>query len=139
MAYFTSATVAMPCPRSCSKSSSRVKRFFRMACCCSFPSRTRMAGVPHTRARNRRWCSESWLMSSDRLKSVRMGMIPVNSGMPKSCMGTVARSEIIMVSTSSPGSSWPICRLPISRRPTTMRKYKITVRAKAVIIGSFPP
>ena len=49
-------------------------------------------------------------------------MTPASSGMPKSCMGTVARSEIIMVSTNSLGSNSPICRFPISRRPSIMRK-----------------
>ena len=44
--------------------------------------------------------------------------LPLTRGMPKSCMGTAARSEIIRVSTSSLGSSSPICRFPISRRPS---------------------
>ena len=83
----------------------------------------------------RRWCSDSWLSSMERDSSVKIGMTPDSSGIPKSCMGTVARSEIIMVSTSSLGSSSPIWRLPISRRPVMMRKYKMTVRAKAVIIN----
>ena len=81
-----------------------------------------MAGVPHITSRNRRLSRDSWLSSRERESSVRMGMTPASSGMPKSCMGTVARSEIIMVSTSSLGSSSPICRLPMSRSPIMMRK-----------------
>ena len=54
------------------------------------------------------------------------------------CMGTVARSEIIIVRTSSLGSSSPIWRLPISRRPSMIRKYRMRVRVKAVIIKKFP-
>ena len=58
------------------------------------------------------------LRSMDRHSSVTMGNTPLTRGMPKSCMGTAARSEIIRVSTSSLGSSSPICRFPISRRPS---------------------
>ena len=57
------------------------------------------------------------LNSVDRAISVMMGMTPLNSGRAKSCMGTEARSEISSVSTSSMGSSSPICRLPLRRRP----------------------
>lgn len=82
----------------------------------------RTEGVPQATRRNRRLVRDSWLRSMDRARRVRMGMTPASKGMPKSCMGTVARSEIIMVSTSSPGSSSPICRLPMRRRPIMMRK-----------------
>ena len=73
-------------------------------------------------ARSRRLRSDSWLKSSDRASSVRIGSSPESRGMPKSCMGTAARSEIIMVSTSSLGSSSAIWRLPISRMPAMMKK-----------------
>ena len=94
----------------------------RMASCCSWPLRISTVGVPQTSARNRRLRRDHWLISMERDSSVRIGMTPASSGMPKSCMGTVARSEIIMVSTSSLGSNSPICRLPMSRRPIIMRK-----------------
>ena len=67
--------------------------------------------------------------------SVTMGMTPFTSGMPKSCMGTEARSDSSIVSTSSIGSSSPICRLPVSRSPTMSSRYKMAVRKKAVITG----
>ena len=54
--------------------------------------------------------------------SARIGTTPLSSGMPKSCIGTAARSEMSSVSTSSMGSSSPICRLPRRRSPTMMRK-----------------
>ena len=47
-----------------------------------------------------------------------MGKTPFTRGMPKSCMGTAARSEMMRVSTSSLTSSSPICRFPMSRSPT---------------------
>ena len=69
---------------------------------------------------------------------VRMGITPAKRGMPKSCMGTAARSAMTRDSTSSEGSSSPTCRLPIRRMPTIKTRYKITVRTKPVNI-SFPP
>ena len=64
--------------------------------------------------------------------SARIGTTPLSRGMPKSCIGTDARSEISSVSTSSMGSSSPICRLPLSRRPAISSRYRMTVRKKAV-------
>ena len=48
--------------------------------------------------------------------------------MALSLMGTVARSEIIMATTSSDGWSSPICLLPIILKAITTRAYKIIVR-----------
>ena len=44
-----------------------------------------------------------------------MGMSPVSSGMPVSCIGTAARSAKSIVTTNSDGAISPICRLPIRR------------------------
>ena len=64
-----------------------------------------------------------------------IGKRPLTRGMPKSCMGTAARSEIIRVRTSSLGSSSPIWRFPMSRRPIMRIKYRMTVRKNAVVKG----
>ena len=48
------------------------------------------------------------LRRSDTHSRVTMGNTPLTRGMPKSCMGTEARSEMMRVSTSSLGSSSPI-------------------------------
>ena len=61
------------------------------------------------------------------------------AGMPRSCMGTEARSAMSRESTSSEGSSSPTWRLPISRTPAMMRMYRITVRISAVNMASSCP
>ena len=53
-------------------------------------------------------CIEKNESSIDSESSVTMGSTPFSSGMPKSCIGTAARSEISSISTSSIGSSSPI-------------------------------
>ena len=53
-----------------------------------------------------------------------MGMMPVSRGMPKSCMGTAARSAISRASTSSEGSSSPTWRLPMRRMPTNDKEVE---------------
>ena len=80
-----------------------------------------------------------------------MGTIPVSRGMPKSCIGTAARSAMISESTSSEGSSSPTWRLPMSRIPVMMSRYRMMVRirpvnmsvtslrsASALLVQSFP-
>ena len=49
-------------------------------------------------------------------------MIPSMIEMPKSCMGTAARSAMRRERTSSDGSSSPTCRLPIRRTPAMMSR-----------------
>ena len=88
-----------------------------MVSCRSLPSTITRAGWPQTRSRKRTFRRLMALNNVDRAISVMMGMTPLNSGRAKSCMGTEARSEISSVSTSSMGSSSPICRLPLRRRP----------------------
>ena len=65
------------------------------------------------------------MVSTDRAmvrhNRVKMGTMPVSRGMPKSCMGTAARSAISRASTSSEGSSYPTCRLPMRRMPAMMK------------------
>ena len=90
------------------------------------------AGSPHTSDRNRTFRRLMQLNRVDSAISARIGTTPLSRGMPKSCMGTDARSEISSVSTSSIGSSSPICRLPLRRSPTISSRYRITVRRKAV-------
>ena len=137
-AYFTAARSLYPWLRSCSSSSSTVKRLRAMFCWRILPSRMMTVGWPQTSPRNRMDFRLKKLSSMDRHSSVTMGNSPLTIGIPKSCMGTAARSEIISVSTSSLGSSSPICRFPISRRPTMRIKYKITVRKNAVVIVPHP-
>ena len=67
-----------------------------------------------------------------------MGTTPLISGESKSCMGTDARSDSSMVSTSSMGSSSPIWRLPVRRSPAISSRYRMMVRKKAVAM-SIPP
>ena len=93
-----------------------------MASCRSLPWSISTVGDPHSSRRNRMEQRDSWLNNMERESSVKIGMTPESRGIPKSCMGTVARSESIMVSTNSLGSNSPICRLPMSRSPAIMRK-----------------
>ena len=78
-----------------------------MACWLSLPFSTIIEGRPQTMARNFVFL----IVSTERImvmhSRVKMGMIPVSRGMPKSCMGTAARSAISRDSTSSEGSSSP--------------------------------
>ena len=90
------------------------------------------AGSPHTSDLNRTFRRLAQLNRVDSAISARMGTTPLSSGSPKSCMGTDARSEISSVSTSSMGSSSPICRLPLSRRPAISSRYRMMVRKNAV-------
>ena len=119
-------------------SSSSVKRFARMAACCRIPSLMSVVGLPHTSRRSRMERIQPYESSIDSASSVTIGTTPLSSGMPKSCIGTAARSEMSIVSTSSVGSSSPIWRLPISRRPSMMMKYKRIVRTKAVTMAEPP-
>ena len=101
-----------------------------------------VVGLPHTSRRRRIERIQPYESSIESARSVIIGTTPFKSGMPKSCIGTAARSEMSMVSTSSVGSSSPICLFPISRRPSMMIKYKRIVRTKAVAMikppgGSF--
>ena len=95
-----------------------------------------MLGRLHSKARKRMLFTVSTERMVDRHSRVRMGMIPMSRGMPKSCMGTAARSAMSRESTSSEGSSWPICRFPMRRMPTIISRYRMTVRMTAVIIGA---
>ena len=88
-------------------SSSMVKRFFFISRWWSRPFSTMMEGRPQTRARNLTLCMVSTDRSMVIHKRVRMGMMPVSRGMPKSCIGTAARSAMMRASTSSEGSSSP--------------------------------
>ena len=81
-----------------------------------------VVGLPHTSRRSRMERIQPYESSIDSASSVTIGTTPLSSGMPKSCIGTAARSEMSIVSTSSVGSSSPIWRLPIRRIPTTIRK-----------------
>ena len=103
-------------------SSSSVKRLWRIASCCTLPSKMSAVGLPQISRRRRMERTLPHESSIESNKSVTIGMTPFKSGMPKSCIGTAARSEISSVSTSSMGSSSPICRLPRRRSPTMMRK-----------------
>ena len=88
-----------------------------MAACCKVPSRMMMVGSPQISERKRML---SRLMPLNRVlmvSSVAMGITPCKSGRPKSCMGTDARSLSSIIRTNSMGSSCPICRLPVRRRP----------------------
>ena len=67
-----------------------------------------------------------------------MGIAPMSSGMPKSCIGTAARSAISRDRTSSDGSSCPIWRFPMRRMPMMMSRYKIAARTTAVSMASPP-
>ena len=75
---------------------------------------------------------------ADRHRRVKMGITPIISGVPKSCMGTAARSAMIRDRTSSDGSNSPICRLPMRRMPTMIKRYRMMVRMTAVITGLSP-
>ena len=79
-------------------------------------------GLPQMSRRSRMERTLPHESSIESDKSVTIGMTPFKSGMPKSCIGTAARSEMSSVSTSSMGSSSPICRLPSSRKPIMMRQ-----------------
>ena len=89
-------------------------------------------GRPHGSARKRML----FMVITDRImvmaSRARMGITPVSSGMPKSCMGTAARSAMMRESTSSEGSSSPTWRLPISRIPAMIRMYRMMVRISPV-------
>ena len=94
-----------------------------------------MVGSPQMRERNRTLSRLMPLSSVLSASSVAMGMMPCSSGRPKSCIGTDARSLSSIIRTNSMGSSWPICRFPVSRRPTISSAYSSTVRKNAVIIN----
>ena len=98
-----------------------------------------MLGRPHIRVRKRML----FMVSTERImvrdSRARMGTTPAWRGMPRSCMGTEARSAMSRESTSSEGSSSPTWRLPISRTPAMMRMYRITVRISAVNMASSCP
>ena len=53
--------------------------------------------------------------------SVTIGKIPFSNGIPISCMGTEAKSDIIIAITSSFGSISPNWRLPIIRIETIIK------------------
>lgn len=53
--------------------------------------------------------------SSSRDTRIRIGTSPLSSGIPLSCMGTAAKSEISSVTTNSTGCSSPSCRFPMMR------------------------
>ena len=86
---------------------STVKRFFAISLWCSFPFSTIMEGLPHRRARKVMLFMVRTEMIMVIQSKVRMGMIPVSKGIPKSCMGTAAKSAISRARTSSDGSSSP--------------------------------
>ena len=52
--------------------------------------------------------------------STMIGISPLSRGIPLSCIGTAARSEISRVTTSSAGCSSPNCRLPMIRMAVIM-------------------
>ena len=81
-----------------------------------------MLGLPQMMARKRTLRMVSTEMIMVMHSSVRMGIMPESRGMPKSCMGTAARSAIMRASTSSEGSSSPTWRLPIRRMPAMMSR-----------------
>ena len=93
-----------------------------------------MLGLPQMMARN----LTLLMVSTERImvmqSRVRIGIMPLSSGMPKSCMGTAARSAMMSASTNSDGSSSPTWRLPISRTPAIMSRYRIIVRKNAMTI-----
>ena len=105
-----------------------------MADCCKIPSRTISVGSPQMRERKRMLSRLTPLSRVLRASSVAMGTMPCRRGRPKSCMGTEARSLSSIIRTNSMGSNWPICRLPVNRRPRISRAYSSTVRKNAVII-----
>ena len=88
-------------------SSSMVRRFFAMAVWSITPSRMINTGFPHKNARNRTECILHSEAASSSASSVKMGITPDKRGMPISCMGTAARSEIKMATTNSDGSNSP--------------------------------
>ena len=138
MAYFTVEKSVTPCPRSSSLSSSTVKRFFRISRWLIFPFSMIMLGRPQRMARKRMLfmvSTESIMVTHSRVK---MGTIPESRGMPKSCMGTAARSAMRRSSTSSEGSSSPTCRFPMRRIPVMMSRYRMTVRITPMTM-SRPP
>ena len=68
-----------------------------------------------------------------------MGMSPLKSGWPLSCIGITARSEMSSVTTNSLVCSWLICRLPITRTAKIIVKYKMIVRTNEINMAfSFP-
>ena len=97
-----------------------------------------VVGLPHTRRWNRTLCIEKNESSIESDSSVMIGTTPFKSGMPKSCIGTAARSEMSSISTSSMGSSSPIWRLPMARMPTIRITYNNMVRANAVAMSYLP-
>ena len=107
-AYFTAVRSVIPATRSSSMSSSMVKRFFFISATRTFPSATTTLGRPQRTARKRMLFTVSTDRMAERHRRVRMGVIPMSRGMPKSCMGTAARSAMRRERTSSEGSSSPI-------------------------------
>ena len=137
-AYFTVERSVTPAMRSSSINSSTVKRFFTISRVKIFPSWITMLGLLHKSARNRMLFTVSTDRIADKHNKVKIGIIPIIKGIPKSCIGTAARSAIIRESTSSEGSNSPICRFPMRRIPRIINRYKIIVRTTAVIMPSPP-
>ena len=77
-------------------------------------------GLPLISLENPEDLSISPESSSSSATSTTMGIRPLSSGMPLSCMGTAARSEMSSVTTSSTGCSSPSCRLPMIRMAAIM-------------------
>ena len=127
--YFTSATDATFCFRKVSMTSSVVKRIWRSFWISSLPPRIIIAGCPLSRRRNGRLLSARKLKRISSTISVAIGTRPDTIGIPRSCMGTAARSETRMVTTSSDGSRSPICRLPIRRMAAITAIYSSSVRS----------
>ena len=128
--YFTSLTEATLCLRSATTRSSVVSRSWRSLDRSSCPLRMMMAGCPLIRRRKKRLLSERMLSSTSSATSAAIGTRPKNSGMPRSCMGTAARSLTRMVTTSSAGSISPSWRFPISRTAQMTAKYSTSVRTR---------
>ena len=115
-----------------------VSRVFAMAFWSMTPSRITRIGLPHSIPRNpTEWSDHSEIKSSSASR-VRMGITPESRGIPMSCMGTAARSEIKMATTSSEGSSSPICRFPMTRTVTTITRYSTMVRKNEINITISP-
>ena len=70
--------------------------------------------------------------------SVKIETTPLSSGISTSAIGSVAKSEIISVMTTSYGCSCANCRLPISRSTTAVTKKSTIVRKKPVSIFLSP-
>ena len=65
---------------------------------------------------------------------VSTGIIPVKSGISIACIGTDAKSEIIIATTSSDGCNSPSCLLPIIRIAAITIPYKIKVLTTSISI-----